>query len=464
MLDFPSIRRAEINYLSLYGDLEVLLERAGKAVADEVGLAAKKGSKVLFLCGSGNNGADGLKAASFLKKEYDTCVIIVSSSGKVKTELAKGSLAGYDGRLEQLDKLDSEIRSADLIVDGILGTGSRISLQEPVLSAVRSINKSGKKIISIDIPTGLGSKEAVKPVTTVTFTDTKKGMNKANSGLIKVVDIGIPEDCFSRSGPGDFLYYPLPQETSHKGMNGTLAVIAGWQSFGAGVMASLSALKSGCDLVKVYLPKSSLSAFYGYSPELMLFEFDDSAVEDIRKADAVLVGPGMGKSQEQFNLMRKIIGSLSKPVVVDANTLKGMKPELLAGRNAVVTPHHGEFEIFTGYKADEKNAVKAAKAFKGVVLLKGNNDIITDGESVLTSKGGNARMTMGGTGDVLAGLVAGFIAKGMPNLYAASFASYVNKMAADLCFAEKGYWYSVTDILDRIPYVINDARLKAENR
>ena len=463
MLDFATIRRAEVNYAAFHGGLGVLMERAGRAVAEEIRKTVRKGSGILFLCGSGNNGGDGITAAGFLSGEYETTVIIASGDGKVKTELAANALEKYHGRMAPFEDAEREGAKADYIVDALLGTGSKRSLREPVLTAVRIMNESGKEILSVDIPTGLGTREAVKPSVTVTFTGRKKGMTPRNSGIIRIADVGIPDDCFSNSGPGDFIFYPIPEAASHKGMNGIVSVVAGWESFGAGVMTSLSALRTGVDLVKVYLPKDRIMAFYGYSPELMLNEFDRGSIDEINRSHCLLIGPGMGKEGFDREAAESTIRECRVPMVIDANTLKVIDRSLLKGKEVVVTPHHGEFEIFSGLKPTERNARSVARETGCVVLLKGSTDIITDGKTTLHGVGGNARMTMGGTGDMLAGLVAGFTARGMPLLNAASFSAYVNKSAGELAFVEKGYWYSAMDMMEKFPFVINDARMKANH-
>ena len=461
MLDFATIRRAEVNYAAFHGGLDVLMEKAGSAVAEEIRKTVRKGSRILFLCGTGNNGGDGITAARLLSGEYETTVIIASGGGKVKTELAANAMEKYHGRIASFEDAEVEVAKTDYIVDALLGTGSKRSLREPVLSAVRMMNGSGKGILSVDVPTGLGTRERVKPSVTVTFTGRKKGMTQGNSGIIRIADIGIPEDCFSDAGPGDFIFYPIPEADSHKGMNGIVSVIAGWESFGAGVMTSLSALRTGVDLVKVYLPKDRMMAFYGYSPELMLNELDSGSIDEINRSHCLLIGPGMGKEGFDREAAENVIRKCGVPMVIDANTLKIIDRSMLKGKKVVVTPHHGEFEIFSGLSATERNARLVARETGCVVLLKGRTDIITDGKTTFHGVGGNARMTMGGTGDMLAGLVAGFVARGMPLLNAASFAAYVNKTAGELAFVEKGYWYSAMDMMEKFPFVINDARMKA---
>ncbi len=457
MITFPEMRRAEINYSAFYGPLSDLMQRAGASVAAEIKSMVPSGSKVLFLCGTGNNGGDGLTAAEMVRDCCSVKVIIVSLDGRVKSDLAQKALSSYHGEMEKLENLPSAITWADLVVDAILGTGTKPGLREPVKSAINVVNSSGKAVLSIDLPSGLGSEEAIKPIRTVTFTDTKEGMTPNNSGMIVIRDIGIPASCFNHSGPGDFVYYPLPLSSSHKGMNGELSVIAGWESYGAGVISSKAALSTGIDLVKVYLPPTMIDRFASHSVEFMLREYDQKYIEQISKSSAILIGPGLGTGDDRSEMIHGILERYTGPIVLDADALKIMRPEVLKGKNAVITPHRKEFEIFTGLDPTEENAISSAQRYGFTVLLKGETDIITDGRMKIHSPGGNARMTMGGTGDMLAGLVAGFVAKGMPSVRAASFASYINKASADLCYVEKGYWYSVQDMLEKVPYVINSS-------
>lgn len=457
MITFLEMRRAEVNYSAYFGSLSDLMQKAGAAVASQIKSMVPAGSKVLFLCGTGNNGGDGLTAAEMIRECCDVKVIIVSKDGNVKSQLAKNALSSYRGQQEKLENLASAIGWADLIVDAILGTGSKPGLREPVRSAVALVNASGKTVLSIDLPSGLGSGESIKPNLTVTFTDLKEGMSQENSGRIVIQDIGIPQSCFDHSGPGDFVYYQLPLSSSHKGMNGEVSVIAGWESYGAGVISSRAALSSGVDLVKVYIPADHIDRFASHSFEFMLREYSQGSLDEIARSSAVLIGPGLGAGEGREEMILGILEKYQGSVVLDADALKVLPYESISGKRAVITPHRKEFEIFTGMEPTEESAVSFASRCGCTVLLKGETDIITDGTTTIHSQGGNARMTMGGTGDMLAGLVAGFLAKGMPSIRAASFASYVNKAAGSLCYLEKGYWYSVQDMLERVPYVINDS-------
>ncbi|EQD56942.1 sugar kinase, partial [mine drainage metagenome] len=140
----------------------------------------------------------------------------------------------------------------DIVVDALLGTGISGNPRHPYDQAIRQINSCKKTIVSVDVPSGMGNEITIVPQYTVTFSEKKDGMDERNSGKIVVVDIGIPEQVFRFAGPGDLIYYPLPRADSHKGMNGTLAIIGGIEYYGSAVIAAEGASGTGIDLVRIF--------------------------------------------------------------------------------------------------------------------------------------------------------------------------------------------------------------------
>ena len=254
----------------------------------------------------------------------------------------------------------------DIIIDAMLGIGISGSLKEPYASIVNKINKtSNKKIISVDVPTGLGTNIAVRPHYTITFHDSKIGMNNSNCGKIKVVDIGVPEKAINFVGPGELAtYYPIPLKKSHKGDNGRVLVIGGGPYSGAPALCGMAALRTGCDLVYVASPKKSSSVIANYSPNLIVKELSGDILlpEDIdilndlfKKCDSVVIGPGLGKHPETEKATIEIIKRINKekiPVVIDADAilpLSSYSNEIFNSKT-VITPHAGEFKTFIGLK------------------------------------------------------------------------------------------------------------------
>ncbi len=187
----------------------------------------------------------------------------------------------------------------------MLGIGLLGELRNPYSIIVEKINSQKEKtIISVDVPTGLGTNLAIKPDFTVTFHDSKETMNKENSGEIHIVDIGIPKKSIDYVGPGELnVYYPRPKKQSHKGENGSVLIIGGGPYVGAPALAGLAALRTGADLVYIATPKSSWQAIASFSPNLIVKGLNSEVLtpgdiptirEIVNKCDAVVLGPGLG--------------------------------------------------------------------------------------------------------------------------------------------------------------------------
>ncbi|MCG2826215.1 MAG: NAD(P)H-hydrate epimerase, partial [Thermoplasmatales archaeon] len=194
MLTFDEVLVLDRNSDFLGVKTSGLMENAGRGVAEIVKNIGKK--NVLFFCGLGNNGGDGFVAARHLIKDCDVKVILLGSPDKIKTENAKENYRKIRNVVEEIDNVNisDEIKKSDIVVDSMLGVGISGKIKQPYLKCINSINKSRKTVVSVDVPTGLGTKNHVKPKITVTFHDVKEGMNGKNSGKIIIKKIGIPED------------------------------------------------------------------------------------------------------------------------------------------------------------------------------------------------------------------------------------------------------------------------------
>lgn len=451
MLDFRESKRLDLNYRYLHGDLYQLMENAGKAVAQEVRSRYGEGKKILVVCGNGNNGGDGFVAARILSESNRVELYPVYAESSIKTREAKKAFRNYKGKT--VGPEIPPMREYDIIIDGLLGSGIRGEPRPPISEVIRAINSSGTSIVSIDIPSGLGSSLCVTPEITVTFTDIKEGMNKSNSGDIAIRDIGIPDAAFRNSGPGDFLYLKKPEAASHKGMNGKIAIIAGHTYYGSAVISAMGAIKSGSDLVRVYTSQENLAVISGYDPQIIAMNSLKLDRTEILKSDTILIGPGCGDASLDHELEAMI--GFRGSVVVDADGLKvidRIRDESPEAR-ICVTPHAGEFRNISGRSPSIEAAIEYSEKTGSLILLKGEKDIITDGRVYRLTEGGNPRMTMGGTGDLLAGLLASLLPRTGSQLEAACIASFVNKKAADICYQEKSRWYDLHDMMRKIPEV-----------
>jgi NAD(P)H-hydrate epimerase len=435
-----------------------LMENAGAALAREIAVRAK-GKRIAIVAGRGNNGGDAFVAARHLSG-FAVTVYLLGRSRDIATEEAKRNwqiLERLDYDLRMIaDSTDLAMQEADLIVDAIFGTGVRGIIKGLEAQAIDAINSSGKPVISVDVPSGLGTNKAIRSGLTVTFHRQKPGM----SGDIIVADIGIPPAAEFFVGEGDLWLMGRRVMESHKGDSGRILVIGGGPYTGAPALSAMAALRAGADIVTVAAPKTAARTISGYSPNLIVQELsadhlcpEDTPVlkEQIARHDVVVMGMGLGRHAETTVALAEIM-PLCKKTVIDADALQPDLP--LRG---IVTPHAGEFKRISGIALvdlDYRERVKPLRDYareKGlVVLLKGKVDLISDGEVVRANTTGNPGMTVGGTGDVLAGITAAFYARATA-LRAASAAAFVNGRAGDLVYPEKDFGMTATDVIDKIP-------------
>ena len=376
----------------------------------------------------------------------------------------------------------------------MLGIGLSGSLREPYFTIVNRINSTkNKKIISVDIPTGFGTDKKIKPNYTITFHNKKIGMNIENSGDIIVKDIGIPKKAIDYVGPGELTtYYPKPKKESHKGENGRLLIVGGGPYYGAPALSSFAAQRTGVDLIFVATPKKVARAITSYSPllikplrlakdvaklspTLIVKELNDenhlvsNDLDIIKtlssKVDALVIGPGLGSEVDTQIGVEKIIDFFiknKKPVVIDADAIKvmGNKPDLIKNSQIVITSHSGEFKELTGVRLSsnlnerKKNVETWAKELGVTVLLKGPVDIISNGKETKFNDIHNESMTVGGTGDVLAGIVGALLSKGVEPFNAARAGIFINGEAGNFAFKKRSYGLIATDVIDEIPNVL----------
>ncbi len=427
-----------------------LMENAGKAIAEEV--LKLNPSEVIVFAGTGNNGGDSFVASRFLIKKVNVKIYLM---GNVKTEIAKKNLelAKLSG-VEVLNGVPDEVK-ADCVLDAMLGTGVKGELREPYSSAVDLINNCKAKIIAVDVPTGINPdtgefKKAVKADITVTFHKVKPGLIKPEVkdyvGKLIVKDIGIPPLIEALSGPGDVKLTFKRNEYSHKGENGKILVVGGGPYTGAPFLSAIASLKAGADLVFLAVPSEIKSIVSSYSPEIIVRGFESpEELKNLSKIDVAVVGMGMEDSLAEDVL--KVIRC--KKFVLDASAIPYI--DLVEG-DVIITPHTGEIKKYFGIENLEE-VITLARKEKITILLKGKIDFITNGEKVKLNKSGNAGMTVGGTGDVLAG-VCGAILSNSNAFDAATASAFICGLAGDISFEEKGYCLTAMDVVENIPFAV----------
>jgi NAD(P)H-hydrate epimerase len=469
MLTFREVTVIDVNSEYLGVLVETLMENAGYAVANAVTKEYGKGKRIAIICGMGNNGGDGLVAAKYLRENNNVRVLLARPAQFIKRMAPRKNL----GPVEDITKVyaGEDLSNYDLIVDAIYGIGIHGDVKEPYHSLISKINQSGVPVVSIDVPSGLGTNMAVKPLMTITLHDIKEGMSESNSGRIEVVDIGIPKDAERFAGPGEYVYYPIPKPDSHKGENGRVLVIGGGPYTGAPSLAAMGAYRIGVDLVQIATPEPSFNTVSSYSPNFIVHRmpgtvFTESNMDQVLEltglVDAVLIGSGMGRDPRTQEATRDFVQECSKPMVIDADAFSALSvdPDLLKGKKGIVTPHSREFATLFGralpgeLKERAAGVKDAASRIQMTVLVKGMIDVISDGDRIKFNRTGNPGMTVGGTGDVLAGICAGLLAKGVEPFDAARIAAFTNGAAGDLAFNDQCYGLLATDVIDNIPSVM----------
>ena len=475
-LSAEEMRRIDENCVGLGISKLQLMENAGKAVAERVRQLCKgsrdSSKSIAIICGLGNNGGDGFVAARHLSRDFAVHVVLVGHEKALKTvesrknwkileyldhsvTLCQGaSIFGPESPLKTLE-------GYNLLVDAILGTGLAGPVREPERTAIHLINRARIKTLSVDVPSGYRTETVVDSDYLVTFHGLKAGTRLEGT---TVCDIGIPLEAEMYTGPGDLLLHRRAE--SHKGENGRVLIIGGGPCSGAPTFAAMAAMRSGVDIVTVASPNAEIIA--GFSPNLIVRKVGidrfttrdvESLIELIAKHDSVVLGPGLGTDAETIRAASALI-TASNNLTLDAAALQGLaRSEYESGRIAV-TPHLGEFAALTGAVVPStlQERIEAVKAFSrdwGVVtLLKGRIDIISDGTKHRLNKTGNAAMTVGGTGDALAGLV-GALSTRLDKMQAASAAAYLNGRAGDSAYSRFGYSLLATDVIDCIADVLS---------
>ncbi|MDO4581937.1 MAG: NAD(P)H-hydrate dehydratase [Bacillota bacterium] len=486
----------------------VLMENAGRAVVDKAEqlLDGVRGKKIAIFCGGGNNGGDGLVAARHLfnrgaevRLYYLTDPEIFRGDALVNYQiLQKMGVSGLwltEG--SRLNVAKMALFSADLAIDAIFGTGLNDDVRDIAASVIAMLNESDVPVISCDIPSGLSSStgqplgDAVKATATVTFALPKLGLVMPAAapyvGELKVADISMPpqieETLDSRRELIDIDFCrrwlkPRARE-AYKGDFGHVLLVAGSATMpGAAILAGRGALKMGAGKLTAALPPDCRVSFTTRLPEAMLLNveaapdggFSSAGVNMICNfaASSVLIGPGMGREQTTVDFIRELIPRLDLPLVLDADALFAVCGALRLLRNyqkpLVITPHAGEMAKLLGVSAEDvqANRIEAAEGFARqtdtVVVLKGAGTVIATPEGrIFINDTGNPGMATGGSGDVLAGMVATLLGQGLNAAAAAACAVWLHGHAGDVAAGgvlEAGM--VAGDIAEALPYALSD--------
>jgi hydroxyethylthiazole kinase-like uncharacterized protein yjeF len=447
-----------------------LMESSGNAVARAVEDMVDPGASVTVVAGRGNNGGDALVAARFLDG-YDLRILLLGRAETITTEIARENWealqrAEYDAR-EVRDSSAVRLGEPDLFVDAMLGTGIQGSLREPAATAAHRMNDREVPVLSVDVPSGLDAEtgdlaaNAVEADRVVTFHETKPGLAPLDAD-VTVADIGIPEAAEAFVERGDLLRLGRDPR-SHKGENGEVLVIGGGPYVGAPALSAQAALRAGADLVRVTCPTAVSHEIQGYREDLIVRPMEGRKFEPAHvgpvlefaaQHDVVVIGPGLGDDEETLEAARAIIEGYDGTAVVDADALRTV-PAIETEATLVCTPHQGELVRMGGGTTEgwreRRDLVESfADDLGHTLLVKGHYDVVSDGETTRVSRTGNPGMTVGGTGDVLAGVTGALAAVHEP-IHAAAIGAYVNGRAGDIVCEERGDGLVASDMLDAIP-------------
>ena len=441
-----------------------LMEKAGRTVADAVA-RHPLGTRVLVVAGPGNNGGDGFVAARVLSERgYPVRLMLLGEVAALKGDAAEAA-GRWTGPVEAA--APNAVAGAGVVVDALFGAGLNRAVEGEARALIEAMNASGATIIAVDLPSGINGASgavmgvAVKAHESITFFRRKPGHvllpGRLHAGKVRVADIGIPNSVLDQVKPGAFAngpalwgrQFPVPKLDGHKYARGHAVVVSGGLSFtGAARLAARGALRAGAGLVTLASPRDALAVNAAASTAVMVRAADGA--DELRglladkRLNVVVLGPGLGVGAATRDQVAAALDG-ERAVVLDADALTSFENEptalfgQTAGRPVVLTPHQGEFaRLFRTIAQTAENESKvgqaraAAHAAGAVVLLKGPDTVIAapDGRAAI---GENAPpwLATAGSGDVLAGMIAGLLAQGMAPFEAACAGAWLHGEAGN---------------------------------
>jgi NAD(P)H-hydrate epimerase len=484
MLTAATLKRLDEGAVAAGIPLLLLMEEAGRVCAEELLAAYPDAGRILVLAGKGNNGGDALAAARFLAASGREVVVLADKppAGGAPAEMLR-ALRVWGVTVGALTPDRARAAPADVVLDGIVGTGLSGALKDRHRLLVEAVNARGQPVLAIDLPSGVASDTgaagvAISATLTIALTALKPGHliepGRSLCGRTIVRHIGIPPDRLEAT-PGPELLTPalvaswIPDRPrdAHKGEAGRVLVAGGSPAYpGAPALAARGALASGAGLVTVATldgvpdrapPEATrlpgLGAEWSAGAGAALAAF---------RADVIVAGMGMGPGAEGtvLNLLERWRG----PLVLDADALSPQVLELASARRApvVLTPHLGEAARLLEAAPDElrraplEALARLAATTTAVVVLKGSPTLVGQGERVLFNPTGNAGMATGGTGDVLAGIIGGLIGQGAGALEAAGLAVFLHGLAGDRAARVSGVGLVASDLVDEVAPALAD--------
>ena len=483
---------------------EILMENAGFAAVNllqkEIGISGKK---FIIFCGSGNNGGDGLVVARLIYSSGGSVKVFLLSDGNKYRGAAKTNFAIITKLPIELIKLESaaitkkHIAHCDLIIDAILGTGLDRPVSGLASDVIALINKSKKKVLSLDIPSGVNGNTgkvmgaAIKADYTVTFGLPKIGNmlypGYEHCGELFVSHISFPPSLYEQERlqvqTNDYVKLPARSAEAYKGSVGDVLFIAGAVNYyGAPYFSAMSFLKSGGGYARLAAPRCVVPVIAKRGREIVYLPQEETASGSIAfknkrallaaaaKVNMVVIGPGLSLQEETVILVKELTATIKVPLLIDGDGLTAIadNPEILRSRKAptILTPHLGEMARLTGKPAAEISGNKiailqeTAESIKATIILKGPHSLIgTRSGKVYVNLTGNAGMATAGSGDVLTGCIAAMYGMGLKPDEAARKGVFLHGYAGDLAAAKKGTdGITAKDIMEFLPQALKNDR------
>ncbi len=486
----------------------VLMENAARGTVGAMfrhfpGLAQKR---VAILAGRGNNGGDSFAVARYLLNRGVACqVYLFAAREEVKGDAAVNLeiLSRMGGEVFEVLNMEEwqthrgKVAAGDLLVDGIFGTGLKGEVKDFFREIIEFANSLGRPIVAIDIPSGLDSDSGkvlgtcIRASLTVTFGLLKRGLlilpGAEFCGRVVLVDISLSRRSIEEETINDYLtegtdllpFLPPRDRSANKGNFGHLFVLSGSVGkTGAATMVCQAALRVGTGLITLGIPESLNPIMAAKLTEAMTeplpetkektlsLSSHDRIMDLCARKSALAIGPGLSLNTETARLVQRVVRSINIPAVIDADGLNALAPKLDSIRKAqkklIFTPHPGEMARILGTSVPEvqENRIQVARDFalqRGVILvLKGARSLVASpaGE-VFINPTGNPGMASGGMGDVLTGMIGGFLAQGLPSLEAAKLGVYLHGLVGDLVAYQKGErGMAATDLIEETPKVL----------
>ena len=486
------IRQLENHAIESGIDGWTMMQRAGQGLLDYYQANCSDYHAITVVCGTGNNGGDGLTLAYLAHDAgYEVQIILAKPIEQPSYEVKNALEACRQRNLAIENWSEAQIRRDAVVIDALLGIGCTRDLKAPYDSIVRELNELGNPIIAVDVPSGLNADTgcaqpiAVQAQATVTFIGHKQGLWTADAPdycgqvICCSLQVPVPDDdglvSYKQVVDHEQLLQQLPKRraNSHKGDYGHVVIVGGNQGMPGSVkLAALGAARSGAGLVTIVTHSRHADFLVTDEPYLMCHGVDNAQHIQplIERADIVVLGPGLGQDAWAQQMFDTTLGTVSRQkLVIDADGLQLLAQQPRSLPNAVLTPHPGEaaalldLESAKAIQQDRFSYVREIqKRYQSMVLLKGTGTLIDDGQMINVSTYGDPAMASAGMGDLLSGMIAGLYGQKHDLMWAATLAASAHGFAGCQASADRGELGVVaTDLLDNLSISLNLDELQA---